>query len=99
MTREEAIEVINKHYPSSSTGEYEDLRKALNMAIEALTKWETLIEYTGWLEEQLESHGCAYICDEMSDSEEEWELCKTNCQFCRPSACCFNRLFQLKRRK
>ena len=38
MTREEAIKEINKHFPSSSCGKYEELRQALNMAIEALSE-------------------------------------------------------------
>ena len=36
MTREEAIKVINEHFPSTSCGEYKELIEALDMAIEAL---------------------------------------------------------------
>lgn len=38
MTNEEAIKELNKHFPSTSCGEYKELIKALNMAIEALQK-------------------------------------------------------------
>lgn len=36
MTKAEAIQTINNYYPSSSKGEYEDLRNALNIAIRSL---------------------------------------------------------------
>ena len=37
MTREESIEIINKHFPSSSKDEYKDLREALLVAIDSLS--------------------------------------------------------------
>ena len=36
MYYDDAIQIINKHFPSSSCGEYEELRQALNMAIDAM---------------------------------------------------------------
>jgi hypothetical protein len=41
MTREEAREIITRHFPSSSTGKYDDLIEALKMALKALeaTRW------------------------------------------------------------
>lgn len=44
MTREQAIEIINKHFPSSSKGEYRDLREALLMAINSLEAWDRLVK-------------------------------------------------------
>ena len=44
MTREEAIQTINDNYPSSSKGEYEDLRNALNVAIRSLQAWDKVID-------------------------------------------------------
>ena len=37
MTREEAIRIIQLYYPSTSTGEHDDLCNALNIAIESLS--------------------------------------------------------------
>ena len=44
MTREQAIQTINNNYPSSSKGEYEDLRNALNMAIRSLEAWDKVMK-------------------------------------------------------
>ena len=55
---EEAIETINDNYPSSSKGEYEDLRNALNMAIRSLEAWDNLVK-------EMEGEICHY--DAMPD--------------------------------
>ena len=44
MTREEAVQIINNYYPSSSKGEYTDLRNALNIAIVSLGSWDKVIK-------------------------------------------------------
>lgn len=84
MTNEEAREIITRHFPSSSTGKYDDLIEALLMAMEALkqTEWipcsERLPE-VGKMVLTINNHlQCNVLSITVYDTWHDWDDCFVN---------------------